>query len=99
MQIPQQHLNRPIEKDIQKQSQSHIGAFHQATISETTRQTQGKYEWNTSQGDPLQISQQRQTHTGAETSKAKSSGLESSTETESSKYNFQKPTIQKQNVQ
>ena len=42
-QMSQQHLNQPIEKDIQNQSQRHIGAFHQATIFETISQTQGTY--------------------------------------------------------
>ena len=41
-QISQQHLNQPIETYIQNQSQSHIGAFHHGTISETISQTQGK---------------------------------------------------------
>ena len=41
-QITQQHLNQPIEKDMQH----HIGGFHQATISEYISQRNGKYEWN-----------------------------------------------------
>ena len=41
-QMPQQHLNQPIEIEIQ----NHIRGFHQATISESLSQRKGKYGWN-----------------------------------------------------
>ena len=40
--ISQQHLNQPLEKDIQH----NIGGSHQATFSESISQRKGKYQWN-----------------------------------------------------
>ena len=51
LQISQQHLNQPIERDKQNQSQSHIVEFHQAANHATKAKHKGHINVKTPHAD------------------------------------------------